>query len=977
MTFKGEFNIYESPDFGGARGGNPFTVFEDEAMTEVKKNTPFAEQCLAVTESLFHSIVDHMLDALLILDWNGVILFANQAAADLVQLESPAAGIGRNAIEFIHPDFIAVVAEDLLNVREGGGGYLNRYQVITARGRERWVEGLGTRIPFGAGTANLVTIRDIGEVKESERIIRESETRLRELSVLQQAILDGANYSIIFIGSDGMIKTFNAAAERSLGYRAEELIDIHTPSLFHDPGEVRRRAEELSRELGREVAPGFEVLVARTRLGIPDEREWTYIRKDGSRFPVSLSVTALRDASGEIRGFLGIGSDITARLQAEEELRKLSQAVMQSPVAVIITTPDGRIDYVNPRFTEITGYTAAEAVGENPRILKSGRMSEGEYRTLWETISAGRIWQGVFYNRKKDGGYYWASASISPIRNPHGEVTHFVGIQEDITVQKMTEQALKEAKEAAEAANVAKSEFLAGMSHEIRTPMNAVIGMAELLAETPLNQEQQQYLQIFRSAGEILLGLINDILDLSKVEAGRLTLDASSFHLGEVVERTCEIMSMRAHEKNIELACRIAPDVCPELWGDAARLQQVLINLIGNAVKFTEVGEVVVTVDQETPLSASLSEPDCLLRFSVRDTGIGIPQDKLDRIFERFTQADSSTTKRYGGTGLGLTISRQLAELMGGRIWVESEVGKGSVFHFTARFQVRKYPEDAATAPEADISGLRVLVVDDNATNRLILKETLARMGGVVTECGSGPEALLLVREARRRGEHFPLVLLDQRMPEMDGWEVAAAMRNEPEPAGTTILMLTSENRDVDVSRVAAMGLDDYLIKPVKRADLVRAIARALKKRAVAAVTAAPAAPVLEEAPRPLRILLVDDSDDNRFLMAAYFKNTPHEVEMAENGAQAVEKFQAGDYDLVFMDMQMPVMDGYTATRGIRAWEREQGRRPTPVIALTAYALKDDMEKSLAAGCDAHLTKPIKKGKLLETVAAYAGRPAG
>jgi len=397
-----------------------------------------------------------------------------------------------------------------------------------------------------------------------------------------------------------------------------------------------------------------------------------------------------------------------------------------------------------------------------------------------------------------------------------------------------------------------------------------------------------------------------------------------------------------------------------------------LINLIGNAVKFTEVGEVVVAVDRETPLPASPPERDCILHFSVRDTGIGIPQDKLDRIFERFTQADSSTTKRYGGTGLGLTISRQLAELMGGRIWVESEVGKGSVFHFTARFQVQEHPEDAAKKAEANIAGLRVLVVDDNATNRLILKETLARMGGVVTECGSGPEALLMVREARRRGEPFQLVLLDQRMPEMDGWEVAAAMRKEPEPAGTTILMLTSENRDADVSRAAAMGLDDYLIKPVKRADLIRAIARALKKRTLAA---APKAPVPEEEPRRLRILLVDDSDDNRFLMAAYFKNTPHEVEMAENGAQAVEKFQAGDYDLVFMDMQMPVMDGYTATRRIRAWERERGRRHTPVIALTAYALKDDMEKSLAAGCDDHLTKPIKKAKLLETVLAYAGRP--
>ncbi len=1057
----------------------------------------FFDQSAGVAESLFHSIVDHTLDALLILDWNGVILFANRAAAELVELDGPEAGVGRNAAEFVHPEYLEAVYADLANVQAGGGGYLNRYKLITSRGRERWVEGLGTRIPLGEETANLVTIRDvsiskqveeelvesrermrsvidqivegvvaidergtvelfnpaaerifgykvreivgrnvnllmpaphrnlhdeylrryaetgerriigrvvevtgqrkdgsliplhlsvgeivlsegrrfvgvirdISEIKKAERALQESENRLRELSVLQQAVLDGANYSIISTDPDGTIRTFNAAAERWLGYRAEEIIGRCTPGIFHDDQEVRRRADALTGELGRAIPPGFEVLVAKARLGIPDEYEWTYIRKNGERFPVSLSVTALRNAAGEITGFLGIGSDITARRQAEEELRKLSQVVKQSPLAVIITTPAGNIDYVNPGFTEITGYTAAEVQGLNPRILKSGQKSPEEYKLLWDTITAGRVWQGVFYNKRKDGGHYWASASISPIRNPQGEISHYVGTQEDITPLKLTEQALQEAKEAAEKANRAKSDFLASMSHEIRTPMNAIIGMAELLAETPLTPEQQQYVRLFRSAGENLLNIINDILDLSKVEAGQLHLETASFHLGEIVEKTCEIMAIRAHEKNIELACRIAGDVCLDLVGDAARLQQVLINLVGNAVKFTEAGEVVVQVDRE----AESGEPfegggDCFLHFAVRDTGIGIPRDKLEHIFERFTQADSSTTRKYGGTGLGLTISRQLAELMGGRIWVESTVGQGSIFHFTARFRRQEHPELPSRTPEADISGLRILVVDDSATNRLILKEALSQAGGLVTESENGPEALKLLRESRQRRNPFQVVLLDQQMPGMTGFEVAAAIQQEPELAGMTILMLTSEHRGEDIARVKSLGMAAYLIKPVKRAELFQALSRSLAKPDSATAPAQ-----AEETPPPvptrrLRILLVDDSEDNRFLIKAYFKNTLHEIEMAENGAVAVEKFKAGRYDLVLMDMQMPVMDGYTATRIIRDWEAEQGRHRTPIIALTAHALVEDVEKSLAAGCDTHLNKPIKRAKLMETI---------
>ena len=837
-------------------------------MTLPEEKLPLSDQCFSLTESLFHSVVDQMLDALLILDWNGTILFGNKAAANLVQLETPEAGIGRNAAEFIHPDFLETVVIDLMNTQAGGGGYLNRYKMITTRGEERWVEGLGTRIPFGEGTANLVTLRDISEIKRAERSVQESESRLRDLSVLQQAVLDGANYSIISTTPDGTIKTFNAAAERWLGYRAEELIGRHSPALMHDGQEINRRAGELSAELGTEITPGFEVFVAKTRLGIPDEQEWTYIRKDGSRFPVSLSVTALRNAEGAITGFLGIGSDITARRQAEEELRKLSQAVKQSPVAVIITTPDGSIDYVNPRFTEITGYTAAEALGQNPRILKSGQKSSDDYRVLWNTITAGRAWQGVFYNKKKDGGYYWASASISPIRNTLGEITHFVGIQEDITSLKTTEQALKEAKEAAEAANVAKSEFLASMSHEIRTPMNAIIGVAELLAETPLTGEQSQYIQLFRSAGENLLNLINDILDLSKVEAGHLTLEAEPFYLGEVTQKICNIMGVRAREKNIGLSCRIAPDVCQDLTGDANRLQQILLNLVGNAVKFTEAGEVILTVDREMDSRDDKDERSCLLHFTVTDTGIGIPADKVGRIFERFTQGDSSMTRRYGGTGLGLTISKQLSELMGGRIWVESTAGAGSVFHFTARFHRQAPPELSKRGAEG-----------------------VAPWQPRPVKC-----------DQENKG----------KKPTVSGREIRAA---------------------------ASLAGDDPGQTP--------------------------------SAPRPLRILLVEDSEDNRFLMIAYFKHTHYEVDIAENGEMAVEKFKAREYDLVLMDMQMPVMDGYTATGIIRSWEGAQGRRHTPIIALTAFALKEDEEKSLAAGCDSHLNKPIKKAKLLETIAAY------
>jgi two-component system sensor histidine kinase/response regulator len=801
-----------------------------------------------------------------------------------------------------------------------------------------------------------------GRRRKADRTLGDSEERIRSLS--------DATFEGIAISEGGRILEVNEPFAEMYGYEASEAVGMTAVDF---------------------VAPeSREAVLQHISSNSPEPYEVVSLRKDGTTFDT------------EVRGKLSLYQgravritalrDVTRRNDAEKRIREAEQryrALVERVPAVVYMQEIGSEDpamYMSPRIQTLTGYSPDECKDPDLRWRMVHPDDRGRMRSEDEhTVEPGEVFTTEYRVVHRDGRTVWVRNEAVVVEDEVSGSRYWQGFMVDITERRRAEEALKEserelreARERAEEASRAKSEFLANMSHEIRTPMNGVIGMTDLLMETPLSEEQREYAETVRLSGENLMLILDDILDFSKIEAGAMRLESIDLDLRAAVEDVTVLLGGRAQDKGLELASLIEYDVPGALRGDPGRLRQILTNILGNAIKFTEEGEVIVRVGL-----AGEDEESATVRFEVSDTGIGMSREQQALLFLAFTQADASTTRHYGGTGLGLAISKQLVNLMGGEISVESEPGVGSTFSFTLTFD--KQPAYARSAPfiPADLTGLLALVVDDNQANRSILEKQLSSWGVRTTSVAGGPQAIEELRSAAEGGAPYDLAVLDMQMPGMDGIELAGRIKADPDLSPTRLVLLTSMGRRGDGEEASKSGIEAYLMKPVRQSELYDALATVMGGAVASEQTRLVSGHDFkrQQAGPCSRVLVAEDNPVNQKVAVRMLENLGYQVDVAGDGREALKALALTSYGAVLMDVQMPLMDGYEATAEVRRREEAAGEgRRVPIIAMTANAMQGDREKTIEAGMDDYVSKPVKPedlGAVLERWVPAAPRNDG
>ncbi|MDR7378638.1 PAS domain S-box-containing protein [Rhodoferax ferrireducens] len=939
-------------------------------------------QLAAIVESSHDAIIGKTLQGQ-VLSWN--------AGAERIFGFTAAQAVGHKLADLIVPPALISEEIDILQ-RIGQGEVMSSFNTVRQRRDGTQLDVSVTVSPIYASSGQIVgvskTVRDISAQKAAEdqvhalnanleQQVLERTAQVEHYASLQRTILSNAPYAIIATDTEGIVTLFNPAAEHMLGYTAQELLGQLTPVKFHVAEEIQARALLFSQELGTPIAAGFEALVAKARRNLPNEEIWTYVRKDGSRFPVLLSVSALRQDDGAINGFLGIASDISLREQNRRELVSTrDQLLTAATVAELgIWTwhlSDNSLVW-NERMYQIYGLPLSQqevgAKYEDWYARVHPDDVEAAAAQLITAIEGHNAFDTIFRIVHSDGSIRFIQAAALVERDEKGQALRMLGINRDITQQHETQELMRSAKLAADRANQAKSEFVANMSHEIRSPMNAILGMLQLLQRTPLDEHQQDYATKAESSARALLDILNDILDFSKVEAGKLALDLHPFNLDKLLRDMAVILSANLAGKEIELLFDADPALPKWVVGDALRLQQILLNLVGNAIKFTARGEVVLSVACVAQEPAGLS-----IAFTIRDTGIGISPEQCQHIFQGFVQAEASTTRRYGGSGLGLAICQRLVQLMGGKLTVDSVLGQGSSFQFTITLQPIE-PQLQAQAPwNSQLQHLNCLVVDDHPAARQVLVEMVASLGWQADIAENGVDALAAM--ARRGAEQpYDVVFIDWRMPALDGWETSKRIRQKlPHHKTPLIVMLTTYERELLAHKQTQQPgvVDGVLIKPITASMLFDAVANVRVEHLPKPLLGMPAPGSQRLA--GLRLLLVEDNLTNQQVASELLSLDGAQVEVAGGGEAALEAVQRADppFNAILMDVQMPGMDGYTATRSIRA---QFGHSAPPIIAMTANAMAADREAALAAGMVDHVSKPFSLSQLVAAILRHA-RPS-